>query len=64
MILVPLILIGLAIAGTEFNKAYWDHKVRELCEKDGGVTVYEAIELSPEEFKRRGGCERSDYCPG
>ena len=28
------------------SQMYWDHKVKELCEKDGGVTVYEKIELT------------------
>jgi len=30
------------------KKMYWDAKVRELCAKDGGVKVYETVELAPE----------------
>lgn len=37
------------------SQVYWDHKVKELCEKDGGVTVYEHIELTQEEYERNDG---------
>lgn len=30
------------------KKLYWDAKVRDLCAKDGGVKVYETVELPPE----------------
>ena len=29
------------------KKMYWDAKVLELCAKDGGVKVYETVELTP-----------------
>ena len=48
LFLIPLALMGFVVLFyiyTELNKAYWDKKVRRLCEKDGGVTVYEEIEL-------------------
>lgn len=28
------------------SQAYWDAKVKELCEKDGGVKVYEVVRIS------------------
>jgi hypothetical protein len=28
------------------RQSYWDEKVREMCEKDGGVTVYERTPIS------------------
>lgn len=31
-------------------KAYYDRQVREMCEKDGGVRVYEAVRLPKEKF--------------
>lgn len=34
-------------------KAYWDARVRELCENDGGVVVYEQIRLSKSDIERR-----------
>jgi len=46
--LTPLILIGLVVMAFVFtllNKAYWDYRVKQMCEKDGGVTVYEKVEL-------------------
>ncbi|OUS17010.1 hypothetical protein A9Q88_06060 [Gammaproteobacteria bacterium 50_400_T64] len=46
--LTPLILIGLVVLAfifTLLNKAYWDYRVEKMCEKDGGVTVYEIINL-------------------
>jgi hypothetical protein len=44
-------------------KAYWDDKVKELCEKDGGVAVYERVPVSREEFKRLGGLVRAIPIP-
>ncbi len=62
IIVIPFILLGAALVVAvvyflfcEANKAYWDHKVRQWCEKDGGVTVYEKVELSQEESKLLGG---------
>jgi hypothetical protein len=39
------------------NKADWDARIRQMCERDGGVTVYERVELTREEFKRLRGVE-------
>lgn len=53
LFLIPLLLIGLIVLFyiyTELNKAYWDREVRVLCEKDGGVTVYEIVVLSAGEY--------------
>jgi len=47
----PFILIAGGIAFCEANKAYWDHQVKQMCEKDGGVTVYEKVELTKEEYE-------------
>lgn len=55
---IPAILIGLiaiGFIGTEINKAYWDSKVRERCEEDGGVTVYEAVSLTKEQYLKNDG---------
>ena len=53
--LVLISLLILAFAYTELNKAYWDYRVKELCEKAGGVTVYETVELTQEEYMRNNG---------
>lgn len=36
------------------KKMYWDAKVRELCAKDGGIRVYETVELPADKFDRYG----------
>lgn len=33
---------------------YWDAKVREMCAKDGGITVYETVDLPPDRFNKWG----------
>jgi len=55
LLFFPLAAFALAGCAATPSQMYWDHKVKELCEKDGGVTVYEHIELTPEEFKKLGG---------
>jgi len=34
------------------RQAYWDAKVEEMCEKDGGVTIYERVRISRAEINR------------
>ena len=56
MIPVLIIVILILIAGFyEGRKAYWDHKVKEMCEKDGGATVFENVRISQEEYEKLGG---------
>jgi len=58
LVAIPALLIGLAVLTViffEWRKASWDARVREMCAKDGGVAIYETVELSEEEFKRLGG---------
>lgn len=49
--------MGLALCAFSINgcatpsQAYWDAKVKELCEKDGGVTVFERVELTKYEYE-------------
>ena len=49
--LAPFVLIALGVAYCEANKAYWDHQVKLMCEKDGGVTVFEKVYLTKEDRK-------------
>ena len=37
------------------RQAYWDAKVREMCEKDGGVTIYERVTLTESQYRDLGG---------
>lgn len=46
LFLLPLFLIFLGFICTELNKAFWDYKVKKMCEKDGGVMVFEEVQLS------------------
>lgn len=58
LVSIPLVLVGLVIltfAYTELNKAYQDYRVKLLCEKDGGVSVFEVVELTHEEYILNGG---------
>lgn len=58
----PLIILAVIVALLLFTflfyearKAYWDYTVREMCRKDGGVKIYEALMLSKEEYERLSG---------
>ena len=33
-------------------KSHWDSKVKEMCKKDGGVTVYQQVHVSKDEVSR------------
>jgi Ca2+-binding RTX toxin-like protein len=35
------------------RQSYWDAKVKEMCEKDGGVKVFERVRISKAEIDRR-----------
>ena len=45
MLGVLSILIVIFHVFTLFNKAYWDAQIDILCSMDGGVTVYERVDL-------------------
>jgi len=50
---IPLTLLAIPIAVFLYYsnlQARWDSKVRELCARDGGVTVYERIPISEDQF--------------
>lgn len=55
IVLGPIAILVASIGGCEAMKAYYDWQVREMCENDGGVTVYERFPVSTEFFKARGG---------
>ncbi|HYA19068.1 MAG TPA: hypothetical protein VEG25_00245 [Burkholderiales bacterium] len=52
IIAIVIVLLILAFGFYEGRKAYWDSKVREMCEKDGGVRVYEKIPVSDEQYNK------------
>ncbi|MDD5391305.1 MAG: hypothetical protein PHD37_18360 [Gallionellaceae bacterium] len=58
LLLIPLALVLmliLALAFFEGRKAYWDYRVREMCAKDGGVKIFERIQLNAEDYRRLNG---------
>lgn len=58
LVMVPValfLLLILAIGFFEGRKAYWDNKIREMCGKDGRITIYEHVALSGAEYDRLGG---------
>ncbi|MFA0813097.1 hypothetical protein [Microbulbifer epialgicus] len=42
----PMIFIILGILGSEVNKAYWDFRVKLMCEMKGGAKVYQVENIS------------------
>jgi len=57
------LLFGVVILGSWFGwsfwevegrKMYWDFRVWQMCQEDGGVTVYETVELPAERFDEWG----------
>ncbi len=55
LLLIPfglLVLVILAFGYYEIRKAYWDSKVAEMCEKDGGGKVLQTMVIRKEEYAR------------
>lgn len=48
VVLAPIAILVAGIGGCEARKAYYDWQVRQMCEKDGGIRVYEHIAILPE----------------
>lgn len=48
-----IVLLILVIGFYEGRKAYWDAQVREMCAKDGGVTIFERVRVSKADIDRR-----------
>lgn len=47
---VVIVLLILVIGFYEGRKAYWDYRVREMCEKDGGAKVFQTVELNEQQY--------------
>jgi hypothetical protein len=41
----PIAVVVLGIGGCEATKVYYDWRVGQMCERDGGVTVYERVAI-------------------
>ena len=57
-IIIGLLLFSLWFGGGFWQltgkKIYWDAQVREMCAQDGGVKVYESVELPANMFNKWG----------
>jgi hypothetical protein len=65
-LLVMLLWIGISFWYGGGRKIYFDEKVKELCAKDGGVKVFEAVKLPPGKFDKYGVVQipmRKDFKP-
>jgi hypothetical protein len=52
LILMLFVLLFLVVVGFfEGRKMYWDNKVKTMCEKDGGVEVYQKIRIPYSKYK-------------
>jgi hypothetical protein len=51
---VGLVILSAPMLVSNRVKAHYDQQVRELCAKDGGVSVYETVRLSAERFDKWG----------
>lgn len=57
LLLIPaalVVLLLLAVGFFEGRKAYWDYRVKRMCEKDGGVRVFERVAIPPMYVDRDG----------
>ena len=53
----PIVIFALTVGFYEARKAYWDQKVKEMCARDGGVTVYETVQLTKKDYETLGGTQ-------
>jgi hypothetical protein len=53
--LTPIAVLVAGIGGCEARKAYYDSQVREMCRKDGGMTVFERVSVDRTDYARLGG---------
>lgn len=57
-VILIVVLIGLllvAFVSTALNRAFWDYRVDQLCEVDGGETVYRKVFFDREEYTKNFG---------
>lgn len=47
--LLPTVMLMGCLGYMPGLQSYWDAQVREMCEKDGGVKIFEHIIVSPEQ---------------
>ena len=50
ILLFPIFMVILFVVFTVLNKAFWDYRVDQMCEVDGGDTVYKKMFFDREEY--------------
>jgi hypothetical protein len=55
-ILALLIGMSFALSGC-VSQTFWDARIDRLCRQDGGMTLYERVWISAEEYRRLGGVQ-------
>lgn len=63
MVVIGVVSVAMVscVSCAPIRKLYWDHKVDELCEKDGGVTIYEKVTLSKRDYPNARFTSTGDY---
>ena len=51
-ILASILMLASCAGYVPGAKSHWDSKVREMCKKDGGVTIYQQVHVSKDEISR------------
>lgn len=57
LLLIPValvLLVMLVLAFYEGRKAYWDYRVREMCERDGGTRIIDKVLIDRNDAKDEG----------
>lgn len=52
VVLAPIVIVVVGIGGCEARKAYYDWRVREMCARDGGVIVFQRVNLSKDQYEQ------------
>lgn len=55
LVATPVVIAAATIGGYEIRKTYFDRQIDKMCERDGGVTVFEKVAVSRQEYFRLGG---------
>ena len=51
ILIFPILFILFGVIFTELNKMYWDNKIKTMCDKDAGLTIYEKVTVSENQYK-------------
>jgi hypothetical protein len=51
ILLTPIVVVVVGVGGCETRKAFYDWQITRLCEKEGGVTVFDQVVVSAAEVR-------------